>query len=228
MLGQTFIIGLVGIIIAAYSILAYQRNELWRDPVALWADAAAKSPQKARPLVNQSVVLISQERFDEAEEVLLAAIEAEPEYPLSYHNLGVVYKLTGDNTAAISYLEQTLERWSYNPVALSDLGLLYMSQEKYDRAIEYFHRAVEQEPSFSTAYSNLGVLYVVQGDLVAAEEQFKKSIEVNPRKVASYVNLGSIYLDQGRLEEGRALLEKALELNPKQPQARSLLRSLAK
>src|SRR5262249_31124693 len=31
------------------SVLAYQRNELWGDPVALWADTAAKSPHKMRP-----------------------------------------------------------------------------------------------------------------------------------------------------------------------------------
>jgi hypothetical protein len=36
-------------ILAVCSVLTFQRNQLWSDPLLLWADAAAKSPRKARP-----------------------------------------------------------------------------------------------------------------------------------------------------------------------------------
>src|SRR4029079_357153 len=43
-----------------------QRNELWRDPVALWSDTVAKSPDKRRAHVNLGTSLQLAGRLDEA------------------------------------------------------------------------------------------------------------------------------------------------------------------
>lgn len=40
------------VVIAVFVMMTRQRNEVWRDSLVLWQDAAAKSPLKARPLNN--------------------------------------------------------------------------------------------------------------------------------------------------------------------------------
>jgi protein O-mannosyl-transferase len=46
---QMGLIGALGAVLFVFSLAAYQRNQVWSDPVALWKDTAEKSPNKSRP-----------------------------------------------------------------------------------------------------------------------------------------------------------------------------------
>ena len=54
------------------------RVALYRSPAALWADAAAKAPEKARPHANLGLLYLQAGRLDEAERALKTAIDLEP------------------------------------------------------------------------------------------------------------------------------------------------------
>jgi protein O-mannosyl-transferase len=64
--------------ITASAGLARHRSALYADPVALWADAAAKAPAKARPHSNLGTELLLAERLDEAEVAFRRALELDP------------------------------------------------------------------------------------------------------------------------------------------------------
>ena len=55
-----------------------QRAQLWTDPAALWADAALKAPGSSRPWLNLGVALLIDDRLDDAEVALGAALAADP------------------------------------------------------------------------------------------------------------------------------------------------------
>ena len=44
--------------LTACSVLTYQRSAVWANPVALWQDAAIKSPQKWRPRYQLAFALM--------------------------------------------------------------------------------------------------------------------------------------------------------------------------
>jgi hypothetical protein len=58
--------------------LTRHRAELYRDPVALWRDAAEATTHKARPLVNLGTLLARKGELREAESVLTRALERDP------------------------------------------------------------------------------------------------------------------------------------------------------
>ena len=58
--------------------LTRHRAELYREPVALWRDAAEATTHKVRPLVNLGTLLARQGELREAESVLQRALERDP------------------------------------------------------------------------------------------------------------------------------------------------------
>jgi protein O-mannosyl-transferase len=58
--------------------LTRHRAELYRDPLALWQDAAEATTHKVRPLVNLGTLLARQGQLREAESVLTRALERDP------------------------------------------------------------------------------------------------------------------------------------------------------
>jgi tetratricopeptide (TPR) repeat protein len=58
--------------------LTFLRNEVWRDPLALWQDALAKSPNKARVYANVGTALHHRGKLDEAIEHYCKALALDP------------------------------------------------------------------------------------------------------------------------------------------------------
>jgi hypothetical protein len=59
--------------------LAMRRNAVWSSALALWSDAAAKSPGKARPHLLLAEALEADGRAEEAERELRRAVEIDPD-----------------------------------------------------------------------------------------------------------------------------------------------------
>lgn len=59
--------------------LTRHKAELYRDPIALWRDAAEATTHKARPLVNLGTLLAREGKLSEAESVLVRALERDPQ-----------------------------------------------------------------------------------------------------------------------------------------------------
>lgn len=68
----------LGAVALVFGAMSVQRNALFADPVALWRDAAEKTPDEARPLVLLAFALVDAGRVDEAMATLRAALEIDP------------------------------------------------------------------------------------------------------------------------------------------------------
>lgn len=86
---------LVAALLLALVGLTVARNEVWRDPVALWTDAALGSPAKARPAAQLGAHLAQQGRLDEARPWLERAVRQQPDGRVWRENLGLLYRMQG-------------------------------------------------------------------------------------------------------------------------------------
>ena len=69
---------LAGALIAGLGLLTWQREMLYADPVAYFADAARKAPGQAMPLVLLGLTLANAGRVDEARATLEKALQIDP------------------------------------------------------------------------------------------------------------------------------------------------------
>jgi hypothetical protein len=69
---------LAGALVVLLAAMTVERNRLYADPVALWADAVEEAPEKARPWVQLGLALLDRERLSEAEVALCEGLRRQP------------------------------------------------------------------------------------------------------------------------------------------------------
>jgi protein O-mannosyl-transferase len=70
--------------------LTRERAALYRDPIALWRDAAARSRQSTRPLLNLGTLLAQAGQLEEARSVLAAAVRRDAHDQRAHDKLAAV------------------------------------------------------------------------------------------------------------------------------------------
>jgi tetratricopeptide (TPR) repeat protein len=135
------------------------RNEAWADELALWTDAAAKSPSKARPRNNLGVALGAAHREREALVQLQEAVRLEPGYARAHDNLGVVLSALGRPREAEEAHLRAIALAPGDPEPYYNLGCMRLDQGRYGEAAALFERALAVHPGHARATLNLGAAW---------------------------------------------------------------------
>ena len=84
-----------------------------------------------------------------------------------------IYKLTGNNTKALSFYDKLIILDNNNPDAYFNKGLVLANQKNYDDAIKCFERVIQLSPDYPYAYYSLGMSYEQQGETNKALEYYE-------------------------------------------------------
>ena len=104
---------LCALILGVFLVMTHQRNEVWRDPLTLWSNAAGQSPQKVRPLVNLAMEHQKRGETDRAIEYFSRALNADgPDYHQDHArlNLAMLYIENGQFEVAFEIVNEVLQR----------------------------------------------------------------------------------------------------------------------
>jgi protein O-mannosyl-transferase len=205
---------IVVILITAYSILTYVRNNVWKNDLTLWDDTVHKSPHKARPYSNRGLAYQNQGNFNRALLDFNKAIEIDPGYTIVYYNRGLAYQNQGKLDQAIAEYDKTIEINPSYAEAYNNRGLAYQNKGDLKQAIADYDRTIAIKPSYAIAYYNRGNVYQSKGDLDQAIAYYNKAIEINPDYPDAYNNRGLIYQNKGDLDRAIADYNKAIKINP--------------
>ena len=174
-----------GLILAlGYSAAVVQRNQVWRDSLTLWQDAAAKSPRKARPRQALSNYFLKQKQYKLAIQEGEKALQIDRMWMPSYLTLGIAHSMVENHSEAIKYLQVVIDGAGGPRVTRRDLG---------------------------TAHNNMGASLVATKKQAEAEAAFRRSIEAWPENGPPYANLANILLRTKRFDEGLVAIQKAIE-----------------
>src|SRR5208283_2124905 len=172
---------LVMLVLAAgvLSVATYLRNELWADPINLWADAIEKSPGNARAHVALGNGYKTLNMPDKALEQYLIAIKLRPDFAEAHYNLGLIYQTSNmlDRAAeqyliAIKLLPDYVE-------AHNNLGNIYQTLNMPGKAIEQYQIALKLRPD-AEAHFNFGALYYQLGQMANARMELLEGLKIKP------------------------------------------------
>ncbi len=145
----------VGLAVAVYlAVATYLRNEVWRSEVALWADAAAKSPSKPRPHYNLGLALARAHREEEAIPELQRNVQLDPNHANGYEDLGLALAGVGRAAEAEEALRHAATLAPERAEAQLSLGTLYLNAGRPLEALPLLARALELRPGYPQAYAN--------------------------------------------------------------------------
>ena len=224
-------------IVVALGWVAVARNELWRDPVALWMDALGKAPAKQR--IYRNLAEAYQRRGDQNGMRRVALAEAETLERLHRarpHDARVMTAL-GNALARLGRVEEALAAVSEavrldprDPVSRAAQGALLMQLARPEEAIPQLEMA-EALIEGRTGWTDLDTMRIVQVNLgwaYAAVGRNEDALRVLREaaaddNVSALNNLGSVLGRVGQWEEAKRVLERAQQRDPEDPNVQSNL-----
>jgi Flp pilus assembly protein TadD len=199
---------IITILLVTLGTITGLRNQMWRDPIALWQHNVEQSPDKSRGWVILGKHLIQAERSEEAIEAL---------------NHAVTKKVNPDGTESLSVSTET---------ALNFV-VAYKRLRRYDEALQWIDRSLalkEQLRPFDQAkfLINRGNILFELGQSQEAENSYRLALQIYPQNLNARINLGTILAATGRYDEAIVLYQEILAIDPSNAYVKSNLEKLQK
>ncbi|HHL39461.1 MAG TPA: tetratricopeptide repeat protein [Deltaproteobacteria bacterium] len=205
-------VALTAAAVVLLSVLTYQRNLVWTDALAFWADGAARAPALAKPRINLAIELMRLGRYDEAVVELEKAKRSEPRYLDIYYNLGISHVNRRDYRSALREFNRALEvlevlkeghyfaaaSLEYEMIINSYLGNLYVRLGEPERALAHFERALAIKADNNAARYNYAVALDMLGRYEDAAAQLRILLGSDPSDSGARAYLDALLSRIGR------------------------------
>lgn len=197
---QTLVLLLV-LVLGFLGYATWQRNQVWRDPIALWSNNVELAPNNSR---GWSI--------------------------LGKHYLQAKRPLEAINALQRSMqLQQTSGRNSINTVDIINLIVGLKLLKRYEEALQLTQRILQypMKPLLKAKFLiNQGNVYFEMGRVQDAETSLRQAIQVNPNSIIARANLASLLGSTQRFDEAEALYLEVLQIDPDSQITRQNLETL--
>ena len=160
------------------------------------------------------VVLMSTERFAEAEPFIARATSLNQQSDVSFYNYGLISKRLRKPQQAFENFSKAIalnpsiaETWNNRGTVLNDL-------KKYDLAISDFDKAIAINGQYSEAYANKGKSLTSLERNDEAFAAYDKALSLKPNLEGAWLGRGDVLCHQRRYDDAIAAYDKALSLKP--------------
>jgi tetratricopeptide (TPR) repeat protein len=183
------------------------------EAIRLNREALQLAPDLLQASVNLMILLGTEGRHDEQQEVYEEAAVRNPAADDLHYNFGVALYQRDQFVAAAEAFRRTLQINPLHPHAHNNLGTILQLEGKYNEAEGHFRAALHSRPDFRLARFNLGRLFLARGRLDAAIDEFEQIKSPEDRETARYLyGLAAALVRKGELSRALIVSEQALEL----------------
>ena len=173
------------------------------------------------------------ELAEEAEMVMLRAVEAFPSSRLTRYALGQL-SVPAKPAEALAEFEKAnaideiaagdpaLDRFQRSYIFVR-IGDMHTSLSQLDNALLAGRAALELDPSSVLAHRLLGQAYIQRDELENGLAEFERAISLDPGDASAHSGLAEVYLQMGQFAESVAAAETAVEINPTDYSTRYIL-----
>lgn len=186
-----------------------------QSAMRLYKEAVSEGLNTPRYLLSYSVLLLRNDEYQAARELLVKAqkapgMTADQRTTLFVNYACSVFKL-GDLQKGIDVLEK---QHAKQPCGLiyETLGCLYIETGEYEKALSFNEEALDYDDEDSIVLDNLAQTHYRLGkDKAKAKEYFLKAHSLKPSQIDTLYFLALYDIDDGNVEAGKEKLENALD-----------------
>jgi len=219
------------------------RTEAYEEAIAICHAILRRYPRFARCYRILAEAHLGLGDYSEAADLLRRALGVDPEDPVAYAGLGIIFAERGLREEAIWQLERAFElapgrdglrrelarlyreRGSSGEVELTRAALarLYARGGLWNKAIGELKDLVAREPYRLDLRASLVRTLWRAGRQEEAARAAQTVVDQAPNCLVGRLVLGAYWCCQGRVDEGRPLLQRARELDPEDREASRLM-----
>jgi tetratricopeptide (TPR) repeat protein len=156
-----------------------------------------------------------EKNYQEAATWYEQALEINPEFAPSYHNLAILCKETGDTKSALEALERAITLRPMWASAYGTRGLIQAEQGNYALAEASLLKAFQIDPTNTETLFNLAKIYELTTRPGLAARTYRALLAAHPDDIEANHNIAIIYLKYLHdVERGKHHLRRALALDP--------------
>ncbi len=146
------------------------------------AEAAYKEvlrliPTQPDALHMLGVAAFQQDRFEESERLLAAAISRIPKSALAYYNYGNALRKLGRFEDALNAFTRSFELDPSNITCLEQLGNIQKELNQFAKAHEYYDQLLALDPANAIGRSNKAIALLTEGRLSEAWELYESRLD---------------------------------------------------
>jgi Tfp pilus assembly protein PilF len=165
--------GFAILVVTLLGLGTFCRNITWGDPISLWSDVVAKSPQSSRAHINLGRAYSKERRMNEAIAHLDEALRLAPRSVEAHFNLGQIAASLGRRDEAVERYEAALRiHPDYTP-AQKNLGVMLLLLGRPHEAIAHFRESLLREPADVDTHFNAAVAFEQVGRLQNAMAHYR-------------------------------------------------------
>jgi len=191
----------------AFHVLAMALERMGHQHKALmtYEHAFQLDPNDPELLVNLGLTAWNLKLIEGAAKMFQLYIDAKPDSPLGYNNLGSVQCDMGQPDIAIETLRMAIMRMPHETILWNSLATVLAEEGRADESLVFYNEAIRLEPGFARPFHNLGYAYQHLGQLEEALANYDRALErvVDTTERRETRHSRSICLiGAGKLEEG--------------------------
>jgi protein O-mannosyl-transferase len=184
-------VGILAVLVCAGSVLAYERNKIWKDEYTLWTDCVKKSPNKGKTLAGLAQALYGRGDVHNALKYFDRSIALSPNYDLLYYDRGNVKFGLKDFQGAVADYDMALKINPFHATSYHNRGFAKEQMKDYLGAMADYEAVLKINPYSPDDYKSLGNLKAKQmKDYEGSVKMFTQAITLDPNDAWSYANRG--------------------------------------
>lgn len=172
-------------------------------------------------LNNLALALKAQGKTDEAELILLKAVETDGTYSRAYYNLGLIYLDKDEPQLALNAFKTVIALNPLHEQSWYNIGYIHSQRGAVKAAVSAYEEALNINPANVKSRLNLAVQYKKDGKLELAEKQYNLVLSINPSYASAWYNLALLLKQKNDFEESEKAYQRAVDLDPENSKYRS-------
>jgi tetratricopeptide (TPR) repeat protein len=161
-----------------------------------------------------TVVLMSSNRFSEAEPLIAKAVTLNKTSDVSFYNYGLISKNLKKPHQALEQFTKALELNPNAPETWNNRGTIFNDLKKYDYAIDDFNRAITLNQAYVDAYANKAKSLAELKRYDEALAAYDKALSLKPDLAEASLGRGNVFVDLRRFDNALEAYDKALSFKP--------------